>query len=443
MSFSAPHVLRPLLFASAAALCLTGVVFAQSSNQQQPASGSGLILPGAVQAPQQSGSPAAGTIGAGPAAGTIGQPAPQARPAMGPQGPATGTVGAAAQGGGARPAAAAAPPKPSKPGVPKGEWQVGPQVFSDGSFKLCGASVEFDNNLHLIFLRNPAKRVQMVLGIPGAQMPTGQRAAIKMSIDGKINRELGAMVSQPNALAIGLGDDAELLKGLTTGSVLTIEVPGDTASFQLKGTTKAMNELSTCVDQGIAGTLKLPQPTEPVIAPTLAKLLVDAGLSNARAIPVDKIPPQQRPGDYAWQIGDKVLGAVRSFPMGEQAGDFNKVADTYMEQLKKSCEGTYTPALGAVEKVPAYQLRSGSVSCDTNGTKIHVALVMQLIELPKQQGQEQAIRVLNVFSHEAADAEKAQADSASAGIVKVLKEKGKEPLANPAAPTPAAAPKGQ
>lgn len=433
MSFSAPHVLRHLLLAGAAALCVTGGAAAQSNSQQQPAAGSGLILPGAVQPQQPQGGPAAGTIG-GPAAGTIGQPQqqqPQARPAA--QGPAAGTVGAAAQGAPAARPAAVAPPKPAKPGVPKGEWQVGPQVFSDGTFKMCGASVEYDNNLHLILLRNPADRTQMVLGIPGAQMPTGQRAPIKMSIDGKINREVAAVVSQPNALAIGLGDDAELLKGLTTGSVLTIEVPGDTASFQLKGTTKAMNDLTACVKGGKDGTLKLPAPTEPAIAPTLAKLLVDAGLSSARAIPIDKIPPQQRPGDYAWQIGEKVLGAVRSFPMGDAAGDFAKVGDTYMEQLKKSCEGTYTPAMGAIEKVPAYQLRSGSVSCDSNGNKIHVAIVMQLIELPKQAGQEQAIRVLNVFSHEATDAEKAQADSASAGILKVLKEKGKEPLTAPQA----------
>lgn len=435
LSNSVSRALPRLLLASAAALSLAGGVAAQSTSQQQPPAGGGLILPGAVQTQQQSGGPAAGTIGGGPAAGAIGQQQ-QARPMMQPA-PSAGTVGAAAKGQVAAPAGG--PPKPAKPGAPKGEWQVGPQVFTDGSFKMCAASVEYDNNLHLLFLRNPANRVQLVLGIPGAQMPTGQRANIKMSIDGKINRELGAVVSQPNALAIGIGDDAELLKGFTTGSVMTIEVPGDVAAFQLKGTTKAMNDLANCVKGGVDGTLKLPPPSEPAIAPTLAKLLVDAGLSNARAIPVDKIPPQQRPGDYAWQIGDKVLGAVRSFPMGEAAGDFAKVTDTYMEQLKKSCEGTYTPVLGAIEKVPAYQLRSGSVSCDTNGSKIHVALVMQLIELPKQAGQEQAIRVLNVFSHEATDAEKAQADAAAAGITKVLKEKGKEPLTAPAAP--AAAPK--
>lgn len=426
LSFSFPRGLTHALLAGAAALCLTGAAVAQSSNQQQAPAGGGLILPGAVQNPQQGSSPAAGTIG-GPAAGTIGQQAPAAAA------PTAGTVGAAAQGQVAKPAAAApaAPPKPAKPAAPRGEWQVGPQVFTDGSFKMCAASVEYDNNLHLLFLKNPQKRVQLVLGIPGAQMPTGQRTAVKLSIDSKLTRELGAIVSQPNALAIGLGDDADILKGLTTGSVMTIEVPGDTAAFQLKGTTKAMNDLTTCVDQGIAGTLKLPAPTEPAIAPSLAKLLVDAGLSNARAIPVDKIPPQQRPGDYAWQIGDKVLGAVRSFPMGDSAGDFTKVSDSYLEQLKKSCEGTFTPTIGAIEKLPAYQLRSGSVNCDAGGNKIHVAVIMQLIELPKQQGQAQQVRVLNVFSHESTDAEKAQADNASAGIIKVLKDKGKEPLSIP------------
>lgn len=439
LSFSFSRGLTYALLAGAAALCLTGAAAAQSSNQQQAPAGGGLILPGTVQTPQQGSSPAAGTIG-GPAAGSIGQ---QQGPSAAP--PTAGTVGAAAQGQVAKPTAASAPPKPAKPAAPRGEWQVGPQVFTDGSFKMCAASVEYDNNLHLLFLKNPQQRVQLVLGIPGAQMPAGQRTAVKLSIDSKLTRELGAIVSQPNALAIGLGDDADILKGLTTGSVMTIEVPGDTAAFQLKGTTKAMNDLSTCVKQGVDGTLKLPAPTEPAIAPSLAKLLVDAGLSNARAIPVDKIPPQQRPGDYAWQIGDKVLGAVRSFPMGDGAGDFTKVSDTYLEQLKKSCEGTFTPAIGAIEKLPAYQLRSGSVSCDAAGNKIHVAVIMQLIELPKQQGQPQQVRVLNVFSHESADAEKAQADSASAGIIKVLKDKGKEPLTMPngapggapAAPAPA------
>lgn len=434
MSFSTPRALTGLLLAGAAALCLIGGATAQSTNQQQPSSGSGLLLPGAVQpSPQQAG-PAAGTIG-GPAAGTIGQ-APQQAPSG--QGPAPGTVGAAAQGiaGGPKPAAVS-PPKPAKPATPKGDWQVAPQVFTDGTFKLCGAAVEYDNNLHLILLRNPADKMQMVLGIPGAQMPTGQQAKIKVSVDAKVTRELAAIVTQPNALAINLGDDAELLKAMTTGSVLTIEVPGDVAAFQLKGTTKAVNDLTTCVKGGRDGTLKLPEPTEPSIAPSLAKLLVDAGLSSARAIPVDKIPPQQRPGDYAWQIGENVLGSVRSFPMGDAAGDFTKVSETYLEQLKKSCTGTYTPSIGAVEKLPAYQMRSGFVSCDAGANKVHVAIVMQLVDIPKQQGQDQNIRVLNVFSHEATEAEKAQADNASAGIVKVLKEKGKEPLTAPQAAAPA------
>lgn len=428
------------LLLAGAAISFAGVAAAQSANneQAQPPAG-GLILPGTVQTPQQGGSPAAGTIGGGgPAAGTVG--APQAQPqrpaAAAPQGAAP-KPGAPvpAQGG------PAAPPKASKTGTLKGEWKVQPQVFTDGSFKMCAVGAEFDNNLHLLFLRNPTKHTQMILGIPGAQMPPGQRTGVKLSVDGKVTRELGAIVSQPNALAIGLGDDADLIKAISTGKTLSIEVPGDTASFQLKGTTKAFSDLNSCVDQGVAGTLKLPPPSEPVIDPALAKTLVDAGLQSARAIPVDKIPPQQRPGDYAWQIGDKVLGSVRSFPLGEAAGDFAKVSDTYAEQLKKSCEGTYTPAFAAIETLTAYKLRTGTVSCDSNGNKIHVAVLMQFIELPKQQGQEQALRILNVYSHESADADKAQADNAMQAIAKVIREKGKEPLKVPGQPqAPAAAP---
>ncbi len=424
------------LLLAGAAISFAGSAAAQSTNndQAQPPAG-GLILPGTVQTPQQGGSPAAGTIGGGPAAGTVGAPQPQRPAAAAPQGAAPQAGAPQAQ---ARPAT---PVKPSKPGTLKGEWKVQPQVFTDGSFKMCAVGAEFDNNLHLLFLRNPSKHTQMILGIPGAQMPPGQRTGVKLSVDSKMTRELGAIVSQPNALAIGLGDDADLIKAISSGSVLSIEVPGDTASFQLKGTTKAFSDLNSCVEQGVAGTLKLPPPSEPVIDPALAKTLVDAGLQSARAIPVDKIPPQQRPGDYAWQIGDKVLGSVRSFPMGDAAGDFAKVSDTYTEQLKKSCEGTYTPAFAAIETLTAYKLRTGTVSCDSNGNKIHVAVLMQFIELPKQQGQEQALRILNAYSHESAEADKAQADNAMQAIAKVIREKGKEPLKIPGQQqAPAAAP---
>jgi hypothetical protein len=407
------------------------------TTQQQPSAG-GLIVPqagpsaaagsvapqtapGGLAIPQSS--PAAGGV----AAGSVTQQ-PRTQPAQQPAaGAAAGTANAPAK-----------PAAPAKPGAIKGTWQVGPQVFTDGSFKLCSAIAEFDNQLSLLLLRNPQKRTQMVLGVPGAQMPVGQRGAVKLSVDGKLNKELGAVVTQPNAMAIGLGEDGEIVKAIGAGNVLSIDVPGDTAAFQLKGAAKALSDLSTCVDNALAGTLALPKPSEPMIAPQLAKLLVDAGLQSARALPVDKMAPQQRPGDYAWAIGEKVLGSVRSIPMGESAGDFAKVSGLYTDELKKSCEGgSFNQTLANIETLPAYKMRTGVVSCDLSGTKIYVGLAMQFIEVPKQQGQEQAIRVLNIFSHEAPDTDKAQAEAAMQAIAKVLRDKGKEV---PKPPAPANAP---
>ncbi|WP_155524570.1 hypothetical protein [Oleisolibacter albus] len=423
-------VSRPLvrLLLAGAAFTLAGQAAAQSSSNtgaagtvQQPSApaGGGLILPGQVQT-GPAGSPAAGTIAPRP------QQAPTAAPA--PQQPAQA---APQQQPSAQPAAA--PKAPGKPAAPKGAWQVGPQVFTDGSFKLCAAGVEFDNNLHLLLLQNPEKHTNMVLGVPGARMPPGRQLKVKLTVDGKnkITREQPAVVSQPEAITIGLGNDAELLKALSNGSALIVEVPGDTASFQLKGTTKALSDLSTCVDQAKAGTLKLPPSPIPVIDEDLAKMLVKAGLQDARAIPVDKLPPQQRPGDYAWQLGDKVLGSVRGFPVGEEAGDFAAVTQKYMDQLKASCEGTFTPTLGQIETVPAYQVRNVSAQCEAKEGKIYVSMVLQFIPIPKQPGQDKEVRLLTVFTHETVEAEKAKADSASQGILKVLKEKGKQPLAQP------------
>ncbi|QJE73505.1 hypothetical protein HHL28_10740 [Aerophototrophica crusticola] len=318
-----------------------------------------------------------------------------------------------------------------------------PQVFSDGSFKLCAAAAQFDNNLHLLFLQNPEKKTNLILGVPGAQMPAGQQVMVKVSVDGKVTKEKGAVISQPEAIAIPLADDPDLVRAITAGNVLSIEVPGDTATFQMKGATKALKDLGACIDQAKAGTLKLPAPAQPPIPPALAKMLVEAGLKDARAIPIDKIPPQQRPGDFAWQLGERVLGSVRSFPLSEEAGDFGAISQKYLDQLKQSCEGNFTPNFGNVENLTAYGLRTGTAGCDSKEGKIHVAMTMQLIPVPKQQGQEKQVRVLNVYTHETVEAEKARADSANQGIYKVLQERGKQPLPTAQAPQGQAPQQGQ
>ncbi|ACI97958.1 hypothetical protein [Rhodospirillum centenum] len=405
-----PHVSLKLarLLLAGAALTVAASAAAQSTPQtEQPGSGGGLILPGTVQS-TPSGSTAAGTITQRPQQAPAAQ---QPRPAAQPQQQPRPAPQAQAQRAPSKP--------PEKTGVPQGTWDIAPDVYSDGSFKLCAAENRFDNNLILIMLQGPNKKTNLMIGAPGAQMPPGARFKAQIKIDSKLDKEINGAVVAPELVALNTGQEEEIARGIGTGNVLTVMLPGQGVAFQLKGTSKALSDLSACVDQAAAGTLKLPPPP-PAMPPQLAKLLLDAGLKDARALPVDKMPPEQRPGDFAWQIGQKVLGAIRNFPIREEAGDLAKISQTYVDSLAKTCQGTFTPTLGTVETVKQVTFRTGSALCEMKEGKVFVSLVMYL----------SAQRTLGVFSHEAMESERATAETASAGILKALKEAAaKEPPA--------------
>ncbi|MBB6254735.1 hypothetical protein [Nitrospirillum iridis] len=429
------------LLAAGTALVLAGTAIAQTTPQsgqpqadqpsgtQPPAGGSdggGLILPGAitsgssVAAPQQA--PAASPA-TGPAAG------PSAAPRQAPvQGPA---------------ASSAAPAAPSKVGTVTGTWQVAPQVYSDGSFKLCEAQASFDNGLALVFLalpvpaaeqqakKLPPKIINLVIGVPGANMQPGPGPAIKLRLDGKLEQARGSQVIQPNAIMTGFDPaDANFTKALATANKLEVASPNDTATFVLKGGTKAFKDLNACIDQAVAGKLQLPAPP-PAIPPAFAALLIDAGLKDAHPLPVDKMSPQERPGDFAWAIQKDVIGSLRSVGLKPEAGDLEKVTQNYLDSLSKACQGTYTPTKGKLEKLLQIDMQTGSANCKTDKGEFYANLILYLTK----------DRQLFIISHEAPIASKAVADNAGNAIAGVLRKKANEPPPAEGAQQPAQGPR--
>lgn len=422
-----------LLMAGAAAVALVGTAVAQSS-QNQPSSG-GLILPGSVQ-PGQSGA-AAGTIQ--PNAPAAPQAAPQQpRPqqaAPAPQrpqqaAPAAGPQGGQQQGGQQQ----ARPAQPAKPAAPSGNWEIGPEVFSDGSFRICVAEAKFDNGLVLGLLRNPAKRVNLIVGVPGGNLPPGVRFDARVKVDGKLDKPVPAMVTNPEILTVNIATDESIPAAIGAGNVLTIEMPGEALAFQLRGTSKALNDLSTCVDQAMAGQLQLPPPP-PMMPPQLAQLLVEAGLKDAQALPVDKMPPDRRPGEFAWRIGESVLGAIERFPVDPKVPGVAKVSEDYFGVISKACNGTFTPTEGKVETLRNGEIVSRSATCQNNEGTAQISIVFQLIS-PPPGAPEGSPKQLNVFSHRGPTESKSVVETAAAGIMKALKERADRP-------PPQAQPQGQ
>jgi hypothetical protein len=415
---------------SSSALALATAALAQQSpaagqiNPNQLPSLNSLTVP-------QAASPAAGTIqdappqaaapppaAAGPQRGPAARGPAAAAPAPGgPRAYQAGPIGPgpAAPGPAAGPGPAAARP-PGAPAAPAGAWEVQPQVHQDGSFSYCLANAHYDNNLVLVIGANPEKKLNVAIAVPGAKMQAGAGVPVTVKIDGKFERKVDGVVATPELIVANFGNDDGLKQGLIGGNILAFQVPGDTATFQLKGTGKAMAELMQCVEKASAGQMKLPEPPPP-IPPQLADVLVKAGLQDAKPILLENVPQDRRPGDFAWRVGDKVVGSVRYFNLPPDEGDLRAVSEKYVEALGKSCDGTFTKNMDDVESLPAITLRTGNAACDGKSGKVNVAILMYLTPG----------RTFAVFSHEAADPEKAVAEKANSGLAAAFREIARQP----------------
>lgn len=438
-----PHRLAATGIALALAVSAPALrAFAQSAPADSQ--GGGLILPGSISstsgvvAPQSAAPQSAAPQSATPQSASPGtaQPAARAPAAAAPAPtPATAAPGAAAPQG-------AAKPKPTTPANPVGDWVVTPQVFSDGTFKACQAQTGFDNGLTLIFLALPVpKEVQekqklppkvynLVVGIPNANLPPSPEGpTLTLKLDGKMERVMKTAVAQSDAIMMGLDpkDDA-FLKALTSASKLELSNPNDTALFSLKTWGKGFKDLNACVDQSVAGTMKLPNPP-PMIPPGFAKLMIDAGLSNARPLPVDKMPPQARRGDYAWAIDNDVFGWLQRVPLPPNAPGIDKITQDYLDSLGKACaQGTFTPATGKAESLTQAEVMTANATCTLPQGAFYVDLILYKTKDAS----------LYVVSHESKGESKAKAASTGAALLKVIRAEASKAEA----PAPQAAPPG-
>lgn len=432
------------LAATGIALVLAGSAFAQTQapTGQDASQGGGLILPGSMTSTSGVVAPQSGPITAAPAT-----PAPQP---MAPQPAAPRPAPAPAPAPAGAPAGAPAPARPSGPANPVGEWQISPQVFTDGTFKACQAQVGFDNNLTLVFLalpvpkeiqekeKLPSKVYDLVLGIPNANLPPAPEGpTLKVRLDGKQERVMKSAIIQADAIMMGIDpkDDA-FLKALATAGQLEVSNPNDTALFSLKSFGKAFKDLNACVDQSVAGTRKLPEPP-PMLPPGFAKIMIDAGLSNARPLPVDKMPPPQRHGDYAWVIDQDVVGWLHRIPLADKAPGLDKITQDYLTSLNKACaQGTFSSNVGKPETLAQADVITANASCKLQQGEFYVDLILY------RTGDQN----LYIVSHEAPAASKAKAESAGAALAKAIRaEASKPPPAAPAgapAGAPAPAPQG-
>lgn len=335
------------------------------------------------------------------------------------------------------PDAKSAPPEKSGPAELVDGWEGGAAKDKDGKFAYCVVEANFTSGHVLMIARSQKGETNLGIGIPGADLPQGERWPVKIEIDGKIKRERVAVASQTDMLVIPSGKDDEFVNALMTGKELVVISTSDRISFALKGTKKVLNDLKTCVDKGgdvppiKTSTGKAPAGTPPVarLPEGLASLLAAAGVRDAEPVPLDKIPADQRPADVAWRFGP-LVGGIRE-RVADEGAKLDDLSNTFAESMKARCEGAGTITLNNSEQAGAITLRTGAVDCALKQQTLHVGLTFML-----SQG-----RLFTVLFHESAERDAGLADKVRDNLTQVLRKAGTAPaLPPPAANGPAAAP---
>lgn len=319
------------------------------------------------------------------------------------------------------PATQAAPGKaaPGKGGPAELEdgWEGGAARDKEGKFAYCVIEGRYNSGHVLMIARSPRGETNLGIGIPGANLPRGEEWPVKISIDGKLNRERVAIAPQPDMLVVPSGRDEELVNALMAGKELVVSSSADRIVFVLSGTKKVLTDLKTCVEkQGNVPPIKTSTGTRvSKLPPGLIDLLAAAGVRNPEPVSLENVPKEQRPADVAWRYGP-IVGGLRERVV-EPGSKLEELSQTFTDTMKQRCEGKGTANLGPSETVGALTIRTGAVDCALSQGTLHVSLTFIISQS----------RLFTVVFHEAAEADVALADSVRDNIAQVLKQVAANP----------------
>jgi hypothetical protein len=170
----------------------------------------------------------------------------------------------------AGPATAAdkAAPRPASPRLanPTEDWSVRAVNKENGDFDYCAAGNRFDNGHALLIARNKADEVIIIVGLPSDKLKAKSVLPTKLTVDSRDTRQSSGLVTRPSAMAITMGKDQRFFESIRRGTTLVIDNSELKLSVSLRGSGKALADLSACV---VSGGESVPKPQQ-IVAPQAA-----------------------------------------------------------------------------------------------------------------------------------------------------------------------------
>ena len=109
-------------------------------------------------------------------------------------------------------------------------------------------AIGFDNGHALLIARNKADEVIIIVGLPSDKLKTKSILPTKLTVDSRETRQSSGLVTRPSAMAITMGKDQRFFESIRRGNALLIDNSELKLSVSLRGSGKALADLTACVE---------------------------------------------------------------------------------------------------------------------------------------------------------------------------------------------------
>ena len=255
---------------------------------------------------------------------------------------------------------------------PSIEWQVN-AIGADDAFSYCVTENFFDNRYILAFIRREDNETILILGIQGQQFASEQSIPITLRIDQRLTRNITALPTNPEALSLTLGNDAQLYRGLLAGSILTLELPEETLSFRLQGLRLALTQLQQCGSQKGQGFAQRTLQEEP---PTLPEETVQTVNQIIRALGMYNIPRIRDNRFTGWVFGPLTpVGTIEILPNPNQIS-LSALVEQIVSDVESRCQGRLEVEIKEEEAVSSDSLQLIDTVCTTTQASNYIGFLL-------------------------------------------------------------------
>jgi hypothetical protein len=254
-----------------------------------------------------------------------------------------------------------------------GEWSGGAYVDDNGKFAYCLLSANYKSGIELSITLNNKFILDFLLINEKWTLPEGESYLVKISIDGKSYGSFDAQAVRKHGILIYVGSRNDIFEHLRSGNLLTITTEKGNLSFDLTGTSKALQMLKDYAEllSHRASNDKNPYSEKNPFSSggksrdkdrqeIVRTILSASGLKDFKF--VDPKKADLGDAEYAWE-SDTVFGFISTVPRKKKE---DEVLKNILGNFAQECRGRFASQYEEKIYVKDYTINRAYAGCNSD-----------------------------------------------------------------------------